>query len=531
MACIANLKTAQAVQTKKKDFLMSRTIKFTLVGVVGVLAIGALAVPWYSARTVAAELKNLTTPLPRSDLVLRKLAHQAGLFSSKGSVEIAWHPHCAPVNAQEPMAFKIDYSVSHLPTWEGLNRFEWTASLLGNSDTVIRQLLDAQGQLSGQGAITYAGLVQNSVALPEINFTSGSEKIQVTPSQGRLAVGKTALQFDWGIDRAVLRGNGQAMEIKQLSLALDLSNRGVGAGTISLGVESFSASTFSLVGLRISSDTRETGDRLNSNITESIRSAQFMGQSLKDLKIDAAVNDLHTPSVRTLTTHLGARCGMDNMTADENQQVRDALKTLISSGLSFGIAVLKGSSQSGGLDGHLEVALLPTKGGPISLATQLKSAGQMTLTGSVVTPEQKQFALTTGFVREVQGGLQATFDYQAGLLKVSGKALDAGLFQNTLVKADEAINYFLSTISTPSSSKSEVKNEDKEALILEESAAPPPATAPATPAAMSEPDMGEKTQDQYRTSWADSTWSAGTHPYRLAAWVDKGKLPTFQAPC
>ena len=333
--------------------------------------------------------------------------------------------------------------------------------------------------MSGKGAITYAGLVQTSMALPEINFARGSEKIQVTPSQGSLAIGKTALQFDWTIERAVMRGNGQALEMKQTSLVLDLSNRAVGTGSIAFGVESLSTGQLSLEGLRISSDTRETGDRLNSNITQSIRSAQFMGQSLKDLKIEAAIKGLHTQSVRTLTTLFGESCGIDNMTADEHKQVRAAVKTLLTSGLSFGIPALKGSSQSGGIDGNMEVALLPAKGDNISLATQLKSTGQLTLTGSVVTPEQKQTALTTGFVREVAGGLQASYDYSAGLLKVSGKALDAGIFQTALAKADEAINVFLSSNSPESSPKPAIKAEEKEEVIIEETAAPAPAVAPA----------------------------------------------------
>jgi uncharacterized protein YdgA (DUF945 family) len=452
---------------------MSRATKFAALGVVSELAVGALGVPWYSSQTMAAALNTLAAQPSKGDVVLRKLAHEAGLFSSKGSVEVAVQPNCSRDDTQEPITFKIEYAVSHLPSWAGLNRFEWKASPLGASDAALSKVLGGQGQLSGKGAITYAGLVQTSMALPEINFARGSEKIQVTPSQGSLAIGKTALQFDWTIDRAVMRANGQALEMKQTSLVLDLNNRAVGTGAIAFEVASLSTGQLSLEGLRISSDTRETGDRLNSNITQSIRSAQFMGQSLKNLKIEAAIKGLHTQSVRTLTTLFGESCGIDNMTADEHKQVRAAVKTLLTSGLSFGIPALKGSSQTGGIDGNMEVALLPAKADNISLATQLKSTGQMTLTGNALTPEQKQTALTTGFAREVAGGLQASYDYSAGLLKVSGKALDAGTFQTALVKADEAINAFLSSNSPESGPKPAIKAEEKEEVIIEESAAPP----------------------------------------------------------
>ena len=104
---------------------MSRAIKFAVVGVVSVLAFGALGVPWYSSRTMAAELNSLATQPSKGDVVLRKLAHEAGLLSSKGSVEVALQPKCSRDDTQEPVTFKIEYAVNHLPSWAGLNRFEW----------------------------------------------------------------------------------------------------------------------------------------------------------------------------------------------------------------------------------------------------------------------------------------------------------------------------------------------------------------------------------------------------------------------
>ena len=445
---------------------MNRTFKLTAIGSAAVLALGALALPWYSSYTVHAELKALAGQARQGDVELSKLVHEAGLFSSRGSVELSLRSKCAADEDQPPVALNLDYTVNHVPSLTGLNRFEWKATPLGEVGQALGSLLGTG--LSGQGSVTYAGLVQTDMGLPEISFARGGESIQVTPSKGRLAVGKTALQFDWLVERAVVRGRGNALEMKQIKLMLDLQNRSMGTGIANFGVDSVSAGMFSLQGFQVSSETTETGGRLNSKITESLRSAEFMGQSLKDMRLEAVVNGLHTPSVQTLTTLFSESCGFQNMTRDEHQQARVAVKALLTSGLSFGITALKGSSQSGGIDGNFLVELQPFKGDKVSLAQQLKSAGQLTVTGTLVTPAQKDLALSTGFVREVPAGLQASYNYAAGLLKVSDKALDAGMFQEALAKADDMINSFLSGERSAA-----VKPALKEEMVIESEVNPP----------------------------------------------------------
>ena len=60
---------------------MNRTFKLTAIGSVALLALGALALPWYSSYTVHAELKALAGQARQGDVELSKLAHEAGLFS------------------------------------------------------------------------------------------------------------------------------------------------------------------------------------------------------------------------------------------------------------------------------------------------------------------------------------------------------------------------------------------------------------------------------------------------------------------
>jgi len=122
-----------------------------------------------------------------------------------------------------------------------------------------------------------------------------------------------------------------------------------------------STTDVTLQGLRVSSETTERGDRLDSRVTESVRSAQFLGQNLKDLVLEAEVKGLHTASVQTLSKVFSESCGLQNATADEKLQMRTALKKLLLAGFSVGIPKLQGSGNEGGLDGNLVLTLAPRR--------------------------------------------------------------------------------------------------------------------------------------------------------------------------
>jgi len=60
------------------------------------------------------------------------------------------------------------------------------------------------------------------------------------------------------------------------------------------------------------------------------------------------------------------------MTADESQQVRKAVETLLTSGMSIGIPALKGSGEGGQVSASLMVELLPASDGKIALEKYLR---------------------------------------------------------------------------------------------------------------------------------------------------------------
>jgi hypothetical protein len=449
---------------------LSPRLRLALAGSALVITGAALAVPWYSSRTLAAELQELAATHAQGDLRIRNLAHDAGWLHSAGSLDVEWRNQCAG-DPEGPTVVHVEYSAQHLPDIQGLTRFAWSATPAGPATVGVQQLLQG-GKLTGSGRAGYDGTLSTDMALPELAITADGQKLQITPSQGRLVLGKTALRLDWAVERMALRGKGLALEAKQIRMEADLKDRMRGTGRMALDVDSMSTADMLLQGLRWSSETTERADRLDSRMTESVRSAQFMGQNLKDLVLEAEVKGLHTASVQAISKVFGDSCGMQNTTAEEKLVLRNALKKLLASGLSVGIPTLQGSAQGGGLNAALQVTLAPAPGGAVLLASQLSSSGHIQIKGGLMPPDQKAFALSTGYVNEIPDGVQAAFEYGGGVLKVSGKTLDAAMVQLGLQKLDGWLTAFLAGVSLA------LPEEEQPAVAPSEAPAAAPAAAP-----------------------------------------------------
>ena len=421
---------------------MSAGMGALLLALVVLGALAGLALPWYSARTLAAELQSLAAAHADGALRIRNLAHDAGWFSSRGAMDVEWLNQCSE-DAADPVVVRVDYAASHVPGLRGLTRFEWSAAPAGAPGAPWQEMLRG-GKLSGQGHVSFAGTLVSDMQLPELGLLARGESLQVAPSQGYLEISGRALRFDWVFDRMVARGNGRALEAKQISLHLDLSDCALGMGGVTLGLESLSTETVALQGLRLSSHTSQSDDRLDSKFTQSVKSLQFQGRSLNDLALVAEIKGLHTASLVAISRIVGETCAMRNATLGEQQQLRAAVKKLLLSGLSVGIPSLQGGGMEGSLEGDLLLTLAPSPGDDVLLATQLSSSGNITAKGRLMPPDQREYALSTGLVRELPDGVQASFDYGAGVLKVSGKTMDGAMVQLGLQKFDAWLKAFLS---------------------------------------------------------------------------------------
>ncbi|TDP84533.1 uncharacterized protein DUF945 [Aquabacterium commune] len=428
---------------------MSAAVKYSAIalGVIAIAGVGAL--PWYSSRAMDQRLAEMAQQSsPHEDVMLRNLQHQAGYLTSKGSVDVVLRDRCQTGGQgggeSADTTFHVTYEAQHFPTPSAANRFGWRLQPTGDTAPVFKKLFGSDTALSGQGQVSWSGLVSSDLKLPAMAYAASGGRFEADPSQGRIAMGGKALQFDWQLERAVLRGASHAMELKQLGVNLNLSNRQKGIGEVALRMGAFSTPEASAEGYVLKSVTSERGDRLDSVVSQTLTRAQFGDQEVKDMVLEASFKGLHAQSVETLTTVMGSSCGLETLTRDESAKVRQAVQTLLASGMSGGITKLSGKGKQGAIDGKFTLELAAVGAGQaISFARQLSASGELNVQGELLPPMPRQMAINSGFVREVANGLQSSAVFEKGLFKVNGKTIDATGVQNALAAMDVAVMAYI----------------------------------------------------------------------------------------
>ncbi|MBQ0929048.1 DUF945 family protein [Ideonella sp. 4Y16] len=406
----------------------------------------------WSGQQLEAELQALQARPAGAGTAVRVsgLKHQRGLLSSSGELEVRLEPGCDAAEGQdEPVTLHVRYQASHLPLPTALMRFDWQALPTGDTGRAFAELFGQATTLSGRGSVTPGGALRSEMSLPELSVRRAGSALQVAASQGFISVHGKAVGFGWTWPRVVARGDGQAVEMKDVALDLDLSNRFLGTGSAQFAVGAMSTGLGQLEGLTLRSEARENGDRLDMSIRPAVAKLVAAGQALEGLALELHVKGLDTRSVETLTTTFSASCGLQALTASEGQAVRDAVQRLLTRGFSAGIGQLSGRSGEGAIDGQWSVELQPARGAQIRLAEQLRSSGRLDVGAGLLTPDQRQTLLAMGMAVEQASGLRASYDYADGLLKVNGRTLDAGGFQQTLAEADTRIAAQLAEWSAP----------------------------------------------------------------------------------
>ena len=128
---------------------------------------------------------------------------------------------------------------------------------------------------------------------------------------------------------------------------------------------------------------------------------------------------------------------MQARTAQESQVAVQALQTLLVKGFSFGMSSLTGKAANGSLEGSWTVELAAASGNTPSLAEQLRSKGKIDITGYVITPQQRDLAVGTGFAVAQGNKLTASYEYSPGLFKLNDRTMDSTPLAGILMRADE----------------------------------------------------------------------------------------------
>ncbi len=219
--------------------------------------IAACALLWFGINVYAGKraeswLQEFVAASEKSHSYrLRNLHHQRGLLSSQGYVDVALIDDCGSASRPGWMTTRLTYQLKHTVFPLALMNIDWSIEPLGAERDVFEKFFGVGTKLEGRGKVGLNGDVHSDMKLPEIQFSNKGTRVTVSPSVGSVIVGKDTLKLDWHTGKISTRGNGSAVAIDDLRLAIDLTSTARGLGKVSLMIEKFGTPDFTANGMSL----------------------------------------------------------------------------------------------------------------------------------------------------------------------------------------------------------------------------------------------------------------------------------------
>ena len=369
----------------------------------------------------------------RSGLALSQWRHERGLFESSGRALVTLNSHCSEP-ARSPVTLALAYAIDHRPSAAGWARLSW--QLRPHSPSALDSLakLGASAGLGGQGAIGWTGRLNSDIQLPALRWRQSGAAMDLPASTGRLQMQGRQLKLQWGADQLHLRMGQQRTRLQGLAAHLDLDDWSQGTGQARLQLISAEREQASLQGLSLQAQARVKDDRLNMAWSAAIDKAQSDGHVLSALRLQWVLEGLHAPSVQQMMALATKGCGFQALAPDDGPALAQALQTILVKGFSVGMPKINGQISDGELDGSVMFDLKEASGQQASLAEQLRSRGQMTVSGAAVKPQWRSAALASGLAVAEERALVSRFEYRPGQLLLNGQPQPAALVDLMLIE-------------------------------------------------------------------------------------------------
>ena len=441
----------------------SRHIKI-IASVIAACALLWFGINVYAGKRAESWLQEFVAASEKSHSYrLRNLHHQRGLLSSQGYVDVALIDDCGSVSRPGWMTTRLTYQLKHTVFPLALMNIEWSIEPLGKERDVFEKFFGVGTKLEGRGKVGLNGDVHSDMKLPEIQFLNNGTRVTVSPSVGSVIVGKDTLKLDWHTGKISTRGNGSAVAIDDLRLAIDLTSTTRGLGKVSLMVEKFDTPEFTANGMSLVTQVLEKAGRMDINVTPEMKSLEAGGKQFKNLVFDFGIHGLHGESADYVFNLAQTSCNFQNLTQEDSDKLHANLRKLLFEGFSVGISRVAGAVDGGDLDGKWSVTLAKTPGEEFSLIPVLASQGELSLTGKDIKQIQKKTLISLGFAQEIPGGMRASYHFANGVLKVNGKVSNAALIDTMLQTIEQQILEFLNGQQVRRNGDSPVEGEPEDA--------------------------------------------------------------------
>ena len=418
-----------------------------ILGGAGLVAVTWLGGSFYVNQQTEAEIKTIVDKAGTGCAVrIQNPKHQQSLFSSSGQFELHAGDQCnVDKDLRDLLVSKVEYKTNSLILPNALTRFEWTLKQVPAEESKADSLLE----LTGEGVTRLTGATFSTIQSQAFTgyFDEGSWRLE--PLVGDVEWHDNAVLFNLKSSRLVSRGGGDAIDIQGIGLHADLSDTTLSIGNTAFTVDKISTSQGFGQGFSISTMTTQNTDRLDSQVIYALNAFNALGYDGQDLKVELGLNGMHMPSIKTLMELSEDSSSIQNLTVEEDQKYRAAIRELVNQGLSVSLTKLAGTvknaADTSAIDGNFKIVIKPNsaKDQAIQLAKVLESYGQVILKGNVLGDEQKNQLTQIGSAVSTPDGLKASYEYSAGILKTNERIFDQQTVQAALISADTYINAFL----------------------------------------------------------------------------------------
>lgn len=422
-----------------------------------VVALGLLwfGISVYSGKRAETRMHEYVSASEKSgSFRLRNLTHQRGLLASHGYADLVLIDECGAMSKPEWLTARVTYQLRHSVFPLALMNIEWSLEPLGQEREAFEQLFVGQARLAGRGKVGLTGDVTSDMNLPEMQWEKKGTRFTVSPSIGSVSIANDTLKLDWRTGTISARGNGSAVAMDGLGMEINLTSLRRGLGKIAFTIDKLGTPDFTADGISLVTLMRENANRIDIDITPSLKSVAGGGKQFNKLALELGIHGLHGPSTETVLNLAEKSCNFQNLTQQENDRLHASLRTLLFEGFSVGISRLSGTVDGDELDGKWLLTLAKTQGEEFSLMSVLTSQGEFELSGKTVQSGQKKTLVTLGIATETPKGIRASYDFSNGILKVNGKLSNAVLLDTTLQNLDQQIRSFLSGQNIQSSGDS-----------------------------------------------------------------------------
>lgn len=422
----------------------------------GVLALAYSGASYYAGMRSESEIRRyVELPASPSDVRLRLDQHERGIWRSDGVITItsASDRSGSPTDASDTIV--IEYQINHALMLNRLARVSWQARPAREVAAQMRGTLNPLPVLSGVGTLDWEGQFDSSLAMPAFKITS-SEDARAEPGASAASQDTSAevafgamqgslraqarelnLQMHWPTmsvretDRAASGSATPGLTASGVTLEIAMSDRIQGEGMNRLHVAALQSDDLQMAEITLTGRSH-IDQTMRLELDTQIGRLRSGMYSLDNVTLDGVISGMNLAAVRTLQQVWNQTAGLQQVSEDQADQWRLAMRELILDGLTLEIPEMAASTAFGKIRGQSVLTLdrvPPAQRGnpvePIDFEGYVSSSGRLILQGQGISPTLTALGLLTGVLVRTPDGVMASYELQDDRLMLNGKRLPA----------------------------------------------------------------------------------------------------------